>query len=325
MRISVVIPTHERREQVCRAVRSVVNGLHVPDEIIVVDDGSTDDTAAALEELDGPIEVIGLLNNRGPAHARNVGIAAIRNRWVALLDSDDWWLPNHLQKLVDYAERHPEYALHQTRERWYRGGRRVNPKRHHIPRAGDLFEPSLRLCLVSSSAVLLRKEAFDAVGGYDERLPVCEDYDLWLRLARISEFGFVDEETIEKEGGREDQLSRRHWGMDRFRVFSLAKNLTAALLPGQYESVRSVCLEKLAILRSGAERRQNLKSVDSYDRWVAAVQDARKSAGDLNDEPHAFPAFLTAAGLTWDRREKDAILSALLPFPRGLAQEPTDE
>ena len=316
-RVSVVIPTHERREQVCRAVRSVIAGQRAPDEIVVVDDGSTDGTSDAVRELDGPIEVLRSRENRGPAHARNVGISAARHQWVALLDSDDRWLPNHLETLIEYAEKHPDYAVHQTRERWYRRGRRVNPKRHHIPRAGDLFELSLRLCLVSSSAVLMRKHVFDAVGGYDERLPVCEDYDLWLRLARATHFGFVDEETIEKEGGRDDQLSRRHWGMDRFRVFSLVKMLSSSLPPSLFESTRSVCLEKLAILRSGAERRERVDNVRAYDQWIDAVRASQHAETMSADVAHRLPPLLTGAGISWDRRAEDPILSALLPDRSG--------
>ena len=314
MRVSVVIPTHERREQVCRAVRSVLAGHRAADEIVVVDDGSTDGTCDAVSEIEGPLEVIQLPVNRGPAHARNVGIASARNEWVALLDSDDWWLPSHLETLVAYAEEHPTYAVHQTRERWYRGGRRVNPKQHHIPRAGDLFELSLRLCLVSSSAVLMQKQAFNAAGGYDERMPVCEDYDLWLRLARRTHFGFVDEETIEKEGGRNDQLSRRHWGMDRFRVFSLVKLLSTPLPPPLFEATRAVCLEKLAILRSGAERRGRVEIVRAYDQWVQGVKSSKSFTGVASEATRGFPSLLTAAGVSWDHRAEDPILSVLLPL-----------
>jgi len=311
--VSVVIPTYQRRTQVLKAVHSVLEGERPPDEVIVVDDGSDDGTQEALARLDSSVEVIRLESNRGVAAARNMGIKAARHEWIALLDSDDWWLPDHLQRLCSEVEAQsgPPQVV-QTRERWYRKGKRVNPKRRHLPPTGNIFLPSLKLCLVSSSAVIFPRSLFWECGGYDERLPACEDYDLWLRMALETPFGLVDQETIEKEGGRPDQLSNQFWGMDRFRVFSMVKLLLGGLPAELVEAVREVCLEKLSILEAGASKRDDENAVLGYTRWKAVVSAGRSGENTVYDA-HSFPDQLSEYDLRWDNRASDPILGALLP------------
>jgi glycosyltransferase involved in cell wall biosynthesis len=269
--ITVVIPTYQRSERVRKAIASVLRQVRPADEVVVVDDGSTDGTAEALAGFGDAIRLIRLAANGGVSHARNVGVAEAAHRWIALLDSDDVWEPDHLQSLCEHLDDDPDCRIVQTRELWYRKGRRVNPKRYHVPPTGDIFEPSLRRCLVSSSAVLLEKSLFESAGAYDERMPVCEDYDLWLRIAREHPVGLVDRETVVKDGGRGDQLSRRFWGMDRFRCFALAKLLVHGLSEEQHGQVRAVYLAKLDILEAGAAKRGEPQSVAAYRRWRDAA------------------------------------------------------
>lgn len=314
MNISVVIPTYQRRTRVLKAVHSVLDGARLPDEIIVVDDGSSDGTVEALSGLSSLIRVIRLDSNRGVASARNAGIRAARYEWIALLDSDDWWLPDHLQLLCREVENEAvSHQVIQTRERWYRKGKRVNPKRHHLPPTGDVFLPSLKLCLVSSSAVIFPRSLFWECGGYDERLPACEDYDLWLRMALLTSIGLVDCETIEKEGGRPDQLSNQFWGMDRFRVFAMVKLLLGGLPNERVEAVRTVCLDKLKILEAGAAKRDDERAVLGYSRWRSVVSSGASGADTLFDA-HSFPDQLRDVELCWTDRAADPILGALLPL-----------
>jgi len=300
MQVTVVIPAHNRRLELERAVESVRAGRVQPSELIVVDDGSTDGTA---EWLEAQTDIRALVHprNRGVAAARNSGINAAESAWIALLDSDDWWLPDHLERLAQHAADNPACRIVQTRERWFRGGKRVNPRVHHVPPTGDIFEPSLSLCLVSSSAVLFERSLFDEVGGYDARMPACEDYDLWLRMALRASVDLVDVETIEKEGGRDDQLSRRFWGMDRFRVYSMAKLLASGrLTEAQASATRAVCLKKLEVLAGGAGKRGRDADVAAYGRWADAVRghpDVELSWADPSSDP-----ILTA--LLGDERDK---------------------
>ena len=277
--VVVLIPTYQRKEQCAEAVKSVLGGTVQPSEILVIDDGSTDGTASYVEQLGDAVRVVVREENRGVASARNQGILASSQPWIALLDSDDRWTAEHLERLLEHLRRFPDLRIAQTREKWFRGGLRVNQKRRHAPPEGDIFLPSLGLCLVSSSAVIVHRDVFEHVGHYDERMPVCEDYDLWLRIACYYHFGLADVESVVKDGGREDQLSRRYWGMDRFRVFSLAKLLLSGLRSEHREEMRRCALEKLKILRQGAEKREKRGDVLAYDGWIAVLS-ASQSVDD---------------------------------------------
>lgn len=262
--ISVIIPTHDRLPLLREAVASVLAQSFADFELIVVDDGSRDGTAAALRAEFGPrVEVIET-PNRGVSAARNTGAAAARGRWLAFLDSDDLWDPRKLRAQVDHLAARPGRAICQTEEIWVRDGVRVNACRHHAKPEGDVFIPSLDRCLVSPSAVMLRRDVFERAGGFDESLPACEDYDLWLRLARREEFGLVREPLVVKRGGHPDQLSRRYWGMDRFRVAALRKILAEPLSPERRRAAADVLRRKCAILALGAEKRGRGEEAERY-------------------------------------------------------------
>jgi glycosyltransferase involved in cell wall biosynthesis len=236
----------------------------VTPEVIVVDDGSSDGTAAALERFGSRVRYL---------HQPACGVAAARNRgarlatgaWVAFLDSDDLWRPEKLTRQLAHHARHPALRASQTGEVWIRNGVRVNPCRHHQTPDGDIFAASVARCVVSPSAVLMRRDLFAALGGFDESLPVCEDYDLWLRLGLSEPVGLLDEPLVIKRGGHADQLSRRHWGMDRFRVAALVKLLAAHDLDGWRRAlvVDAVC-RKCAVLAHGARRRGRAAEADRY-------------------------------------------------------------
>jgi glycosyltransferase involved in cell wall biosynthesis len=201
------------------------------DELIVVDDGSTDETPALVERLAaGSVVPVHLLRqeNRGASAARNLGIRRARGELLAFLDSDDWWLPNKLALQAAAMEAQPEFMISHTRERWFRRGQRVNQKKKHDPPHGDIFAASLGMCVVGMSTVMTRRQLFDRYGFFDEALPCCEDYDLWLRVGGREPFLLVPEPLTGKDGGRPDQLSEIHRvGMDTFRIRSLCHLLDA--------------------------------------------------------------------------------------------------
>ncbi|HXQ24016.1 MAG TPA: glycosyltransferase family A protein [Candidatus Acidoferrales bacterium] len=270
MLASVIIPTFNRRAMVCEAVVSVCAQKDAAYECIVVDDGSTDGSAEALErEFGARIRVVHSAN-RGVAAARNLGVAHSRGELLAFLDSDDLWLPGKLAAQVAFFAAHPEAQICQTDEIWMRHGVRVNPCAHHRKPSGDIFAASLRLCLVSPSAGMLRRRSFTRNGGFDEGLPACEDYDLWLRIARDTPVWLIDRPLVIKRGGHADQLSRRFWGMDRFRVAALVRLLAEGhLTAAQRIATIGVLGEKCAILVQGATRRGRLDEAERY-RALAA-------------------------------------------------------
>ena len=228
--VSVIIPTYNRSDRVPAAVASVLGQSFREREVLVVDDGSSDGTAEALEAFRGRIRVLRHDRNRGVSAARNTGIRASTAPLVAFLDSDDRWLPGKLEAQVRFFRDHPEAVACQTREIWVRRGRRVNPARRHLKPSGDVFLPSLRRCLVSPSAVMLRRTLLEEVGLFDETLPVCEDYDLWLRIGCRHPIHLIEEDLLVREGGHPDQLSAGGPGMDRYRIRSLTGILRRGLL-----------------------------------------------------------------------------------------------
>jgi glycosyltransferase involved in cell wall biosynthesis len=253
---TVVIPTHNRRAMVREAIDSVLKQQGTDFELLVVDDGSTDGTASALQrDYGGRLRLL-RTENCGVSAARNLGVRAGRGDVVAFLDSDDLWLPGKLAAQVDFLRGNSTASICQVEEVWYRNSRRVNPCRHHQKPDGAIFERSLDLCLVSPSAVLMRRELFEQMGGFDESLPACEDYDLWLRIGVQYQVHLLPQPLVIKRGGHADQLSRRFWGMDRFRVASITRLLEAGRLDApRRAAAASVLKRKCDILAKGAARR----------------------------------------------------------------------
>jgi glycosyltransferase involved in cell wall biosynthesis len=262
--VSVIIPTHNRRDLVCEAVESALAQRDATAEVIVIDDGSTDDTAAALARFGGRIRYR-RQPSRGVAAARNAGARLATGEWLAFLDSDDLWCADKLARQLAYHAQHPALRASQTGEIWIRNGMRVNPCRHHRKPDGDIFPASVARCVVSPSAVLLQRRLFAALGGFDEGLAVCEDYELWLRLGLREPVGLLDAPLVIKRGGHGDQLSRRYWGMDRFRVAALARLLATEPLHGPRRAVAVDTLRrKCAVLAQGARRRGRFDEAERY-------------------------------------------------------------
>lgn len=231
MLITAIIPTYNRAARLERAIASVIAQSQPCDELIVVDDGSTDATSSLVERLAASATIpIRLLRqeNRGAAAARNYGIRMAKGRLLAFLDSDDWWQPHKLALQTAAMQAHPHILISHTREIWFRHGQRVNQKKKHDPPAGDIFAASLPMCVVGMSTVMARRELFDRYGVFAESLPCCEDYDLWLRVGSRESFLLVPEALTGKNGGRPDQLSAIHrLGMDVYRIQALCRLIDA--------------------------------------------------------------------------------------------------
>lgn len=254
--VSVVIPTFNRASVLPRALGSVFSQARPPEEVIVVDDGSEDGTERLVRE-EFPAARYFRQENRGVAAARNRGARMARGNWLAFLDSDDEWLPAKLERQLAALGAEPGFSLCHTDETWIRRGRRVNPMKKHAKSGGRIFQRCLELCVISPSAALIRRQLFDSLGGFDETLPVCEDYDLWLRFCARYPVLYVDEPLIVKHGGHADQLSRRYWGMDRFRIRAIEKILKDGILLSE-DDRRSAIRElgrKVDVYAHGARKR----------------------------------------------------------------------
>ncbi|GBC61599.1 glycosyl transferase [Desulfonema ishimotonii] len=268
--VSVIIPTCNRDRLVQEAIASVLAQEFKSFELIVVDDGSTDSTPEILGSYGDAITVI-RQENRGVSAARNAGIAVAKGELIALLDSDDLWMAEKLAVQTAFFQQHPDALICQTEEIWVRNGVRVNPKKKHRKLSGMIFEPSLALCLVSPSAVMMRRELFSHVGLFDESLPACEDYDLWLRVGCRYPVHLIDRPLIVKRGGHEDQLSGAP-GLDKYRIQSLLKLLDGDLLsPEQSQAARKMLKEKSSIYASGCLKRGRGEEARYYLRIAGPV------------------------------------------------------
>jgi len=268
--VSVIIPTYNRAALLAEALASASAQTFRDFEILVVDDGSTDETPATLAQLED-LKVLRHPARRGVAAARNSGIAAARGEWLAFLDSDDLWLPEKLARQMAYLEKRPGLLMCQTDETWVRRGVKVNKPLSHRKVAGKIFLPSLARCMVSPSAVILHRRLLVEHGGFDEDLPAAEDYDLWLRLTWRFEVGLVEEPLIIKRGGHADQLSAQ-WGLDRFRIQALVKLLANPDLPEPYaQAARRTLTAKCAIYAQGCDKRGKHAEARFY-RDLAAQQ-----------------------------------------------------
>ena len=220
--ISVIIPTLDRCELLRRALDSVLKQTKKPREIIVVDNGSKDNTHQMVTSLFSCVNYL-KENKGGVSAARNKGILSAKSKWIALLDSDDVWKPKKLEKQITFHINNPKYRLIHTNEIWYRNGKFLNQHKKHEKSGGNIFKNSLSLCCVSPSSALLKKDIFNEYGYFDESLEVCEDYDMWIRISAKEEVGYIDDPLVIKHGGHSDQLSKKFWGMDRFRIECLEK------------------------------------------------------------------------------------------------------
>ena len=178
-KVSVIIPTFNRSELLVRAIDSVLNQSFQDFELVVVDDGSTDSTFEALKIYKNIIYL--KQQNLGVSAARNKGVEVSSGELIAFLDSDDEWLPEKLQKQIDFLKDNPKLKWCYTDETWIRSGVLVNKKKKHQKSGGDLFKPSLELCLIAPSSVLIRKSLMDRYK-FREDFKVCEDFDLWLKF-----------------------------------------------------------------------------------------------------------------------------------------------
>lgn len=264
MKISVVIPSYNRIHTLARAIDSVLGQDSPVDEIIVVDDGSKDGTASRITRLYPDIKLI-QQPNRGVSAARNAGINQASHAWIALLDSDDSWLPGKLSQIRLAHHWHPEYLLFHSDEVWIRNGVRVNAMKKHLKTGGWIFERCLPRCVISPSAVVLHRSLLQSVGLFDESLPACEDYDLWLRVCHQYPVHYIDRPLITKYGGHKDQLSNQYWGMDRFRIHSIYRLLLQGELDEfNYSVAMSTLIGKLNILLKGAKKRHNEEIIAEF-------------------------------------------------------------
>jgi len=256
-------------------VQSVFKNQDAALELIVIDDGSFDGTGEMIQK-EFPEIKYSSFPNQGPSAARNRGIEKAQGDWVAFLDSDDEWMEGKLQAQLDFFRHHPNTLICQTEEIWFRNGRRVNPMKKHKKYGGWIFNECLPLCIISPSAVMVHRKLLDDVGLFDESLPACEDYDLWLRMAAKYPVGLIEKPFVIRYGGHPDQRSHEFPAMDLFRIQSLAKILASEILnEEQKKSARKMLEHKSAIYISGALKRGKHEDAKKIQELISEALQTR--------------------------------------------------
>ena len=272
--ISIIIPVYNRIKLLPRSIDSILNQTYKNFELIIIDDCSNDDIKKIIKNYkDNRIKYIRNKKNMGVSYSRNIGIKKSMYDLIAFLDSDDKWLPDKLNQQLQYFEKNPDINIVHTEEIWIRNGVRVNQKKHHKKNGGDIFIPSLELCLMSPSSIMIKKHIFNKYGYFDESMPVCEDYDMWLRVSAFEKVGFISIPLLIKYGGHSDQLSRKYEAMDKYRVQSVIRIYKINKLPiAKREAIIKVILQKSNILLKGALKRNKKEDANIYQGWVEEFQ-----------------------------------------------------
>ncbi|MBL4606456.1 MAG: glycosyltransferase [Pseudomonadales bacterium] len=285
LRISVIIPVHNRPEWIAETVNTVRAQTLPAFDIIVVDDGSDAPLDTCLADHLDAITLLRLPENRGVSAARNAGVAAAKGNWLAFLDSDDHWATKKLADQASYLQQHPYLIALQCEEIWVRNGIRVNAHKHHQKKAGWIWKNCLKACLITPSALLIKSTVYSELGGFDESVLSCEDYDLWLRLSRKYPVGLSPNQGLIKHGGHEDQLSYRHPVMDRFRVYSLIKALLSEGDTHFRQALLDILTKKITILSLGAKKRGLENETRAYETLLAQLKTGENnSCPDLSLE-----------------------------------------
>lgn len=202
----------------------------------------------------------------GVSTARNNGVMMASHEWVTFLDSDDTWHPKKLAFQVAHHKKNPDSLVSYTDEVWIRNDKEWPiPKKFHKPPKAT-FEDSLDYCNIAPSSVMINKKYFDRLGGFDEAMEVCEDYDLWLRILKEDRIDLVPQKLVNKYGGADDQLSMKYKYLDRWHIISLFKHTENPL-------VREKILAMCEGLHKAALKYKDENLLDECAVWMLRLSD----------------------------------------------------
>ena len=200
MKISVVIPAYNRAHTIVKAIKSIQDQSYPVDEIIVVDDASSDDIANVVGSIgDERIRFFSLKQNKGASGARNYGVSQACNELIAFLDSDDTWRPDKLKKQIAYLESHkPCRFVYCAFVRHYPSMDQIIPDIESGRKLeGDMLSELLYDNTVSTQTIVMRKDLFEEVGGFDESMRRLQDWDLAIKCSKLGFIGFVPEVLVD--------------------------------------------------------------------------------------------------------------------------------
>lgn len=274
--ISIIMPTYNRKSFLPKAVDSVLAQTYENWELILVDDGSIDGTHDLMAGYDDCRIKYHYQDNLGVSAARNKGIGISNGEVIALLDSDDEWLPEKLEMQWRYMS-DKGYEICQTDEIWVRNGKRVNQPAKYAKPEGWFFEKSLNMCLISPSCTMFTRQVWERIGPFDTNMLSCEDYDMWLRACLLYPVGLVPKPLTIKHGGRDDQLSNCIPCPDMYRIQALIKILQSGQLAQEMKAVALKELEqKVVIYMQGCEKRGKREEAERVWNLFCNMREGKK-------------------------------------------------
>lgn len=289
--ISAVIPTYNVAQYVGEAIESVLHQTHGPIEVIVVDDGSEDDTCRILGKFGDRVQLL-TQKNAGPSAARNRGIRKARGEYIALLDADDLWLPEKTALQLECVKRYPDVGLVFCDMIEFQGNKREESTQFqsngfdntffgHSELVLDPFRKLLKANFISTPSVLMSRSLFEQTGGFDEDLRFSEDLLLWLRIARISSIARVSMPLV---------LRRRHEGN-----ITNSRHRFLAALPSVLQKVQQEHAEYME--REGISIREKLATAHmEFGKFLLALGEASKGRHEVI---RGFMTYPSARRLGW--------------------------
>lgn len=274
--VSIVIPTYNRAHTLQRAVDSVLIQTYHNSEIVLVDDGSTDGTKELIENQYKNVRYF-YIPHSGVSKARNKGIEKAKGSWISFLDSDDYWLPEKLSSQLSFLKMNPEYKICHADEIWIKNGKRINQGKKHHKFTGWFFSPSLHMCLISPSSVIIHTSVFDEIGVFDEDFKYGEDYELWLRITARYPVGYIDKKLVVKTGGHEDQLSQKIDGIEKYRINALEKLILTCKIREEFLAAAiKEYRRKCDIYISGCRKRGKIDEIKNIQSKMANINVRQK-------------------------------------------------
>jgi len=329
-RVSVIVATHNKRDLLLEALESVFHQSYRDFDVIVVDDGSTDGTPVQVFSRFGAqpeaIAALARMNptsirpfshsfvhhglpvhyhyygNRGLSSARNRGIRVARSPLLAFLDHEDAWSPDHLALSAEVHEDDAHPVISYVNECSPKERARARAARRDEPLSGMIFEHVLDASQICISSSMINRVCFNECGFFDENLPACADYDLWLRLCSRYPVVHVPGPQLTRRSVRH-RSSSRAWTWDRYRVYALEKAFQSGHLdPGQRLLVAEEIVRKCERLVDGFTKQTSDERANFYERkrkrFALEVRKLRASEGLAHAQARltATPSGAVAAG-----------------------------
>lgn len=249
--VSVVIPTYNREKKIIQSINSVLNQTYGALEVIVVDDGSTDDTEQLVKSINDDRVRYHRLNCRsGASNARNIGVGLARYDVIAFNDSDDIWHSNKLETQLSYWKEHPECILVYCP---YKvdvvdgGSIRIPSEDEELETLeGDIFYYLLFRPTIGTPTILMRKDIFEKSGGFDASYPACIDWEYTVRIARLGKIGFVNDILLTADASGDDRISSSKVAHYKARCMMMAKYLNEINTIGLFEEYVADIMENAA-------------------------------------------------------------------------------